>query len=90
MPETLSVFDLASIISGLGTTGVLIVGIWAFLTRKIVPEKSHIEALEIERIASERASKIISKELCEKIESGVASGIERGIVRGHLKINGNT
>lgn len=81
--------QLASLISGLGTTGVLIVVVWAFLTRKIIPEKSHVEALEIERIASERASKIISKELCEKIEAGVAAGIERGIVRGHLKINGN-
>jgi len=80
--------QLASLISGLGTTGVLIVVVWAFLTRKVIPEKSHEEALEIERIASERASKIASQEICEKIEEGVAKGIERGLVKGILKING--
>jgi len=80
--------QLVSLVSGLGTTGVLIVIVWAFLTRKIVPEKSHEEALEIERIASEQAAKIISTEICERIETGLSSAIEQGIVRGYLKING--
>jgi hypothetical protein len=81
--------QFASLISGLGTTGVLIVIVWAFFTRKIISEKSHEEALQIERIASEQAAKIASKEICDKIEDGVARGIERGIVRGILKINGD-
>ncbi len=79
---------MASLISGLGATGVLIVIVWAFFTRKIISEKSHEEALLIERIASERAAKIISTEICERIETGLSSAIENGIVRGYLKING--
>lgn len=79
--------EFASIVSGLGSTGVLIVGIWAFLTRKIVPEKSHEEALDIERKASERAAEIIGKELCEKLSEGVQKGIAQGIAEGYLKVN---
>ena len=62
--------------------------VWAFFTRKIISEKSHEEAIQIERIASEQAAKIISTEICERIETGLSSAIEQGIVKGYLKING--
>jgi hypothetical protein len=84
----MEVAQIADIISSLGIVGGLILAVWAFLNRKVVPEKTYQEALEIERKASDRASEIIAKELVQNLSDGVKSGISQGIAEGYLKING--
>ena len=86
--EGITLAILGDFVVKFGSTGVLMIGLWAFLTRKIIPEKSHEEALEIERKASEQAARIISTELCEKLSEGVRKGMANGIAEGYLKING--
>ncbi len=70
-----------------GVIGVMAVALLAFLKGWVISQKTHERELKTQEKASEMAAKIISQELCVKIESGVAAGIERGIVRGHLKVN---
>ena len=79
--------ELVQYILDFGVIGVMAVGLWAFLTGRLISQKTHENELKTQEKASEMASKIISQELCTKLEEGVASGIERGIVRGHLKVN---
>ena len=79
--------EMLQYILDFGVIGVMAVAIWAFLTGRVVSQKTHENELKTQEKASEMAAKIISQELCTKLEEGVASGIERGIVRGHLKVN---
>lgn len=69
-----------------GAIGVMAVGLWAFLTGRLISQKTHEAELNTQEKASEMAARIISNELCDKLEENVATGIERGIVRGFLRV----
>lgn len=80
----------AELISKLGATGVLIVGIWAFIKGKIWPEAMVEKTIKAQQEAAEQSAKIIATELGDKMRDGIAQGMEQGIARGYLKVNTKT
>lgn len=70
-----------------GVIGVLVMGIWGFVTGKIWPKEMVEKALQHQRETSEITAKVIATELCEKMGTEISNGIEQAIVRGYLKIN---
>jgi hypothetical protein len=87
MPD---VQTIASLVSGFGATGVLILGIWAFMTGKLWPKEHVDKVIEANQRIAETTAEIMSKEICEKIAKGVEDGIAKGIATGYLQINGGT
>ena len=85
--EELTIAIIFDAITKLGATGVLIVGIWAFITGRIWPKEQVERALEAQREMGEKTAELISKTVCEEISNGVKKGISEGIVEGYLKIN---
>lgn len=72
-----------------GAIGVMAVALWAFLTGKIISQKSHEEAIDNQKEIAALVATNMGEAICTKIESGVAKGMKEGIAEGYLEINGN-
>ncbi|NOR90109.1 MAG: hypothetical protein GQ524_07620 [Anaerolineales bacterium] len=71
-----------------GALGVMAVGLWAFLTGRIVSQKSHEESIADQKEIAKLVAESMGEAICTKIESGVAKGMKEGIAEGYLEING--
>lgn len=80
---------MAEFILDAGVIGVLILGIWAFMTGKLWPKEMVDKTIAAQQESSEKTAEILSQVICEKMANGVADGMERGIAKGYLKINGS-
>lgn len=72
-----------------GAIGVMAVGLWAFLTGKIISQKSHDETVADQKEIAKLVAESMGESICSKIENGVAKGMSQGIADGYLKINGD-
>ncbi len=80
--------DIAEIVSDLGTTGLLIVGIVAFFKGKILPRSVVDEIKE----HSEAQTKLLAEELrkgfVESVEKAAEAGAKEGVIAGIEHVNG--
>lgn len=72
-----------------GAIGVMAVGLWAFLTGKIVSQKSHEESVADQKEIAKLVAQTMGESICKDIKNGVAEGMKQGIAEGYLEINGN-
>ena len=86
--DTMTLADIVQIISGLGVTGVLIVGIWMFIKGKILPRDVVDEILR----HSDSQTKLLAEELrrgfVQSVEKAAEAGAKEGVIAGLEHVNG--
>jgi hypothetical protein len=85
--EEITLAVIGDFVTKLGATGVLIVGLWAFLRGFVWPKNMVEKTLEAQQKAAEQSAIIIAKTINEELSNGVKKGMVEGIAEGYLKIN---
>lgn len=86
--EELGTGTIIDALTDAGVIGVLAVGLWAFLSGKIVSQKTHEEAVENQKEIAKLVAVNLGEAISKDIKSGVAEGMKQGIAEGYLEING--
>ena len=88
--DTMTIADIVQIISGLGVTGVLIVGIWLIIKGKLLPR----EYVDEMKAHAETQTKLLVTELnagfIEGVEKAAEAGAKEGVIAALEHINGDT
>ncbi len=86
--DTMTLADIVQIISGLGATGVLTVGIWLIIKGKLLPR----EYVDEMKAHTEAQTKLFAKEICEGLadstEKSIEIGVQKGVVAAVKQLNG--
>ena len=82
-------FPLLDTLTRGGAIGVMAVGLWAFLTGKVVPKKVHEDSVADQKEIAKLVAESMGEAICKDIRNGVAEGMKQGIAEGYLEINGN-
>ena len=88
MAEELGPVTIIDFLTRGGTIGVMAVAIWAFLSGKIVSQKTHEEAVENQKEIAKLVAENLGAAISKDIKNGVAEGMKQGIAEGYLEING--
>lgn len=89
MAEEIGTGTIIDTLTKTGAIGVMAVGLWAFLTGKIVSQKTHEESVENQKEIAELVAINMGESICKEIKNGVAEGMKQGIAEGYLEIDGN-
>lgn len=89
MAEEIGVVPILDTLTRGGAIGVMAVGLWAFLSGKVVSQKTHEESVADQKEIAELVAKNLGETICKDIKNGVAEGMKQGIAEGYLEINGN-
>ena len=88
MAEELGPVTIIDTLTNAGAIGVMAVGLWAFLTGKIVSQKTHEDSIEDQKEIARLVAVNLGEAISKDIKNGVAEGMKQGIAEGYLEING--
>ena len=88
MAEELGTGTIIDTLTNAGAIGVMAVGLWAFLTGKIVSQKTHEDSIEDQKEIARLVAVNLGEAISKDIKNGVAEGMKQGIAEGYLEING--
>lgn len=88
MADDIGTGTVIDVLTNAGAIGVMAVGLWAFLTGKIVSQKTHEDAVENQKQIAELVAVNLGESISKNIKNGVAEGMKQGIAEGYLEING--
>lgn len=76
-------------------TAIMAVGLWAFLTGRLMSRKTHDEIVEQICTNNEKTMEILANKIAQKLDEltddmkrKVSEGVQEGMVKGYIKING--
>ena len=84
--DTMTLADIVQIISGLGVTGVLIVGIWLMIKGKILP-RAYVDEMKLH---AETQTKLLGQEIGKTIVEGTENAVKEGVVAAVKELNGGS